>query len=119
MHVPLLIDDASYQDLAVREGNSYIILLEFIDSEGNYLDVSEYNLRLLCFTKGRQTTPAIEFSSNDFTHSGLGTVLWNIDGSKTINKQGSYIYHADLTHVNTGKEATYMYGMFTVINKNG
>lgn len=121
MNVPLVIDEAAYQDILVRENNTYSILLEFIDSDGIYIDLTDYTIKMLCFEKGRQTTPAIEFASalGDFVNTGIGNVLWNIAGIKTINKQGSYLYHIDLVHNVTNNEATFMYGMFTVINKNG
>jgi len=121
MHVPLMIDEAFYQDLMVRENNSYMILFEFLDSLDAFLDLADYKIRLVCFTKGKQTTPTIEFSSDlgDFINTGTGSFIWNVEGSRTQDKQGSYIYHADLIHTITNKEATFMYGMFTVINKNG
>jgi len=121
MNTPLVIDEAAYQDILVRESNTYSILLEFVDSDSIYIDLTNYTIKMRCFEKGRQTTPSIEFSSTlgDFVNTGTGNVLWNIDGSRTADKQGSYLYHIDLIHITTNKEATFMYGMFTVINKNG
>jgi hypothetical protein len=120
MITPLVISKAGYQDLVVMENSYDFLQIDFTESDGTVLDITDYNFRLACFTQSKQTVPDIIFTSSagDFVQVATGSILWTIYGSKTSGKEGSYTYFADLIHKVTGNENSFLYGMFTVINKN-
>jgi len=120
MNTPLVISKAGYQDLVILENDTLYIQIDFQEQDGSVIDITDYNFRVSCYVKGRQTTSDIIFTSlaGDFVQVATGSVLWNIDGSKTSGKQGSYVYFADIIHKTTNKEQSFLYGMFTVVNKN-
>ena len=119
MDVPLIIDNAAYQDIVIREGNSHVTLLEFWDAENNPIDLTGYDFKIYLYKRSRQQEPDITFEGNDFyIVPTSGSILWKIGGEKTKGKEGVYIYHGDLIDTSTFESLTCLYGKFTIIDKN-
>jgi hypothetical protein len=119
LNTPLIIDDAAYQDIVIREGSTHVVLLEFVDSENNYIDLTDYDFKISLYKKSRQVQPDLVFEGNDFSFiPQSGSIYWNIAGDKTLDREGVYLYYGDLIDKSTNSSLTCMYGMFTIINRN-
>lgn len=120
MNTPLIIDEAAYQDIVLREGNTHIVQIDFVDDNNIPIDLSDYKFQLSVNERSRQTIPDILFSTDDgdFVYVPTGSVLWTVNSNKTLNKEGSYNYNFDLVYSINNTRLTFLYGMFTIINKN-
>jgi len=110
------LDIASTLDITCRRYDTFKLDMDWTDSNDAAINLLSYTFKMQVRKKSNSSTASLTIEDASFTKTATGDLTISVPSASMNMKGGNYVYDLQATHTGTSDIATWLVGLFIVVD---